>query len=192
MSWPACRASGPVLAPARHPAEDEPLVSRQADVGAEAEALHHPRPEALDQRIRLLHESQHDLDPGPVLQVEGDGSPPTAEHLAEGVRVAGRRPVDPDHVGAEVGEQHRPERRRADARELDDPEVGERSLTPGHFTILSAPSPARDRRASGHWRPLVRFGTLCRNERACRRRSEPSSSRSCSVPSWGSARRALP
>ena len=42
------------------------------------------------------------------------------------------------------------------------------------------------------WRPLVRFGTLCRNERACRRRSEPSSSQSYSVPFWGSARQALP
>ena len=37
------------------------------------------------------------------------------------------QPVDPDHVGAEVGEQHGRERAGADARDLDDPDALQRA-----------------------------------------------------------------
>ena len=45
-----------VLAPAGHAAVDEPRVAGEADVGAEAEALGHAGPEALDERVGLLDE----------------------------------------------------------------------------------------------------------------------------------------
>ena len=42
----------PVLPPAGHPAVDEPGVAGETGLGAEAEALGDPRPEALDHRVR--------------------------------------------------------------------------------------------------------------------------------------------
>ena len=41
--------------------------------------------------------------------------------------IDGGQPVNADHVGAEISEQHAAERRRADARHFDDPDAGQRS-----------------------------------------------------------------
>ena len=72
-----------VLAPARHAPEHEPRIAREADVGTEAESLHHAGPEALDQRVGLLDEAQHHLDAGGTLEIHAR-------------RCAGRGSANPD------------------------------------------------------------------------------------------------
>jgi hypothetical protein len=134
------------LPPAGDAAVDEPLVAREADVRAEAEALRRARPEAFDQRVCALDEPQHDLGCALLLEVERDGRATAAERFHERPAVVrgGRRPVDPDDVGAEVGEHHRGERPGPDAGQLDHPEVGQRP-TPlrRHAARYSPPSKLR-------------------------------------------------
>src|SRR4029077_17313605 len=60
----------PVLTPAGHPAVDQPRVTLEADVRAEAEALHDSRAKPLDQRISLVDEAQRRLDAVLVLQID--------------------------------------------------------------------------------------------------------------------------
>ena len=70
-----------VLAPAGHAAVDELRVAGEADVGTEAEALGHARPVALDQRVGLLDQPQHQLDAFGVLQVDADRAPAAVQRL---------------------------------------------------------------------------------------------------------------
>jgi hypothetical protein len=49
-------------------------MGRQQLVGAEAQALHHAGPEALEQHVRPSHQRPYDVEVGGVLQVEGDGA----------------------------------------------------------------------------------------------------------------------
>ena len=129
MSWPGRgRADRP--APARHPAVDQTLVAGQADVRAEPEALHHARAEAFEQCIRLLDEPQDDLGGAVSLQVERDGRAAATKRRVESHGDPSSRAVDPDHVGSEVGEEHRAEGRRAEAGELDDAQVVEGPAEP--------------------------------------------------------------
>ena len=112
-----------VLPPAGHAAVDETRVAGEALVGAEAEALGDAGAEALDQRVRRLHEPQHGLHAVGVLQVDPDRSAVAVEHR-HAARVEARsdrlRAVDAHDVRAHVGEQHRRERSGADPDELDD------------------------------------------------------------------------
>ena len=62
MSWPARVGERPVLAPAGHAAVDEARVAREADVGAEAEPLHHAGAETLDEHVGALDQAQGGLD----------------------------------------------------------------------------------------------------------------------------------
>ena len=48
--------------------------------------------------------------------------------------------IDPDHLGAHVGQQHRAERRRADAGQFDDPDPFKRSH--GFLSSSCCPQPA--------------------------------------------------
>ncbi len=131
-----------VLAPAGHPAVDQPRVAGQARVGAEPEPLGRAGPQALDQDVGALDEPQHRLDGGRLLEVEGDARaaaveqvrPPQPEHPAA-------RPVDPDHVGAEVGEQHARVRPRPDARDLHHLHAPQR---PGALAQLVRHAPDHD------------------------------------------------
>ena len=50
------QAVRPGLPPPRHPAVDQTRVARQAHLGPQSEALHHPRPEALGQYVGPLGE----------------------------------------------------------------------------------------------------------------------------------------
>ena len=117
------------LAPPRHPAVDETLVPRAAGVRAQPEPLHDSGAEALDQRIRLLDEPEHDLRRLALLEVERNRGTAARERGLRQRRCARRRTVDPDHIGPEVGEQHGRERRRADPGELDDLQVSQRPLS---------------------------------------------------------------
>jgi hypothetical protein len=68
----------PVLTPAGHAGENEAGVAVSALLRAEAKALSHARPEALDQHISLVGEPQQQVDCGRVLQIQPDGAPPAA------------------------------------------------------------------------------------------------------------------
>jgi hypothetical protein len=125
----------PVLAPAGHPAVDQPRVAGQADVRAEAQPLHHPGAEALDEGVGAVGQREDGVPLGRVLEVRGHGVPAAAQqHL--GVRrgqPAGA--VDADHLGAQVGQQHAGEGRRRQPGELQHPHAREGSAA-------HAPSPS--------------------------------------------------
>ncbi len=110
-----------VLAPPGHPAVDQARVAGQALVGSEAEALGGAGAHALDEHVSLGDQVEHRRDRLGVLQVQRDAGPPAVEQV---VRAAGEHlptgPLDPDHVGPEVGQDHAGVRARPDARDLDD------------------------------------------------------------------------
>lgn len=117
-----------VLAPAGHPAVDQAGVALQAGVRAEPEPLHDAGPEALDEHVGAVGESQHRVACGGVLEVGGHRGPAAAQqHLGiGGGELPG--PVDADDVGAEVGQQHAGEGRRRQAGELQHPHAREGSV----------------------------------------------------------------
>ena len=82
----------PVLAPAGHPPVDEARVAGEALVGPDAEALHHARAEALDERVGALDQVEQRRHAVGVLQVDGDVAPAAQQHVA--MRLVGRRPRD--------------------------------------------------------------------------------------------------
>jgi hypothetical protein len=110
------------LSPAGDPCVDEAPVARQARLGADAETFCYARAEALDERIRVLDQAQHRRRSIVVLQVDNDRAPSTIEEVVcrRWTTVEGDRPIDAEHVGAHVDEQHRGERAGADARDLED------------------------------------------------------------------------
>ena len=58
------------------------------------------------------------------------GRPRLSRSAVPGGEHRAARPVDPDHVGAEVGQDHAGVRPRPDARELDDPHAPQRPASP--------------------------------------------------------------
>ena len=123
-----------VLPPAGHPAVHQPRVACPAGGGSDAEAFGDPGPVALDERVGGRGEPQHDLGAAGMLQVDDDPPlAPACDVLVEGDRRRrAARPVHPDHLGAEVGEQHPAERSRPDPRQLDNPHTGQRPLRVAH------------------------------------------------------------
>jgi hypothetical protein len=89
MSWPACRARGPVC----------------------------PHP------VMRVDEAAHGLEVGGVFEI-GDNDPPPSQLSAPTVAPG---PLDPRHVGTEVGEQHRGVRPGAHTREFDDLDAVQRA-----------------------------------------------------------------
>ena len=99
-------------------------------LGRQAQPLHDAGTEALDQRVGLGRQPPDDGAAGLGLEVDGQRAAAPVQHielrLAAGQAEIGRlAPVDADHLGAHVGEQRGRERRRADARHLDDAKAGE-------------------------------------------------------------------
>ena len=64
----------PGLAPAGDAAEDELRVAGEADVGAEAEPLHHAGPKPLDDRVGAGDQIERQRGALRVLQIDGDAS----------------------------------------------------------------------------------------------------------------------
>lgn len=118
-----------VLAPACHPPVDEAWIARQAGVGADPQPLRDARPVALDQDVGASGQVQDRVRAALGLEVDEDGA------LVAVGEVVGRidaepgaaGPVDPHHVGAQIGQEHRGERTGPDARQLDHPYSGERA-----------------------------------------------------------------
>jgi hypothetical protein len=117
----------PVLAPAGHPPVDQPRVPRLAVGGADAEPFGDPGPVPLEQRVRALGEPQHHLGAPRVLEVHDDALLAAVGDVGHRRRGRGTGPVHPDHLGAEVGEQHRAERARPYPREFYDADPGQRA-----------------------------------------------------------------
>ena len=95
--------------------------------GRETEPLHDARPEPLDQRVGPLDQPQHRRDRVRVFQIDRDIAPAALQQrearvlaLAADIAPDIGGAIDPDHLGAHVGQQHRAKRRRADAGQLDD------------------------------------------------------------------------
>ena len=113
-----------LLPPAGHAAIDQPRVARQARVGTEAQALHHPRAKAFDQRIGLIDQFEHHLHRGRVLQIHTDGlavaQPQVEAHRPRRAQARRLPAIHPDDVGAQVGQEHGGQRTRADAGDLHD------------------------------------------------------------------------
>ena len=127
----------PVLAPAGQAAVHEPRVAGGALVGADAEALGDARPEHFEEHVGLLDQPQQRLDALRQLEVDrhrllapvhGRGRGPGAVDRPRGID-----PVDPQHLGAHVGEQHPAERPRAQAHHLHHPETVERTTRLNRF-----------------------------------------------------------
>lgn len=113
----------PVLAPAGHPPVDEPRIAGQRRVGTDTEAFGDARPVALDQDVGALDQIEHPGGSVLGLEVDEHGAFVAVGEVVRGVdaqpRTAG--PVDPDDVGAEVGQEHRGERAGSDACQFDHP-----------------------------------------------------------------------
>jgi hypothetical protein len=117
-----------VLAPAGHPPVDQPRIDRAAGVGAETQPFHRARAESFDQRIRLPDHREQVVDRARLLEVERERRTAARhhvearivrDHVRRAARVRRARPVDPQDVGAQIRQHHRPERRRADPDHLD-------------------------------------------------------------------------
>jgi HIP---CoA ligase len=177
---PGRRGQRSFLPPAGHPPVDQPGVPRQAGVRTEAEPFHHARAEAFHQRVRARDEPKHRFPPLGVLEVDGDRTaPPVHDVTLRGLRqhacrrpaaVAGqRRPVDPYHLCAQVGEQHGAERRRADRGHLDHADPRQRpgqtrrrdGTHAGPLPVLAfdcwlRPRPMTEATFVANWRPAAR------------------------------------
>ena len=136
----------PLLPPPGHAAVDEARVAVEARRRPDAQPFGHAGPEPLDQHVGLGREAQHDLDPVGVLEVDRDRAATPVQHVEAVEARPTSGPVDPHDVGAEIGEHHRRERRRPDARQLDDPHAVER---PAH---RCEPSAARMPPSATSWR----------------------------------------
>src|SRR5207302_1111814 len=134
-------------------AVDQPRVDRGQRVVAEAELVHHARPEVFPDHVRGLHEALHDLEGVGLPEIERDAAL-VAVHREEAGRHLPLRPLaleelvprlvavarlDLDHVRAEQRELVRAVRTGEVAREVEDPDAGEgfRHFRPGMSLIVA-------------------------------------------------------
>ena len=82
VAGPRCQR--PVLAPAGHPAVDQPGVAGVAVVRTDPEALGDTGPEPLEQNVGALDQAEHVGSPSRVLEVDDDAAAP-AQH---GIRMS--------------------------------------------------------------------------------------------------------
>ena len=137
-----------VLPPPGHPPVDQTGISGQAVFGPQPQALHDPGPESLDQGVAAGDKLERCLPALPVFQVDGHRSPAPAQQvvaiLHQYPQVGLLHPVDAQHLGTHVRQQHGGHGRRSDARELNDP-VTRQDSHGSVFAFLSCrqmPSPS--------------------------------------------------
>ena len=180
-------------------ARDEPRVARAQRVAVEPPARHQPGTEGLEQHVGALGQPARQLAVALVAEVERDRALVAVQ--AEVVRrlaVAPRRtpgarvvaavgPLDLDHVGAEVAEQHGGERPGEHAREVRDEESVERRHRPG--TLVAGRADARRLRPAPRHRERRRPAAARRPARAAARRRSPASTGSSSSATGSSCAR---
>ncbi|CAI4175040.1 hypothetical protein CCOS2040_28540 [Streptomyces albidoflavus] len=132
------------LAPAGHPAVDQARVAGEAGVGADAKAFGDAGAVSLDEDVGALHQVQDAGGAVLGLEVDQDGALVAVGEVQGRVdaEAGAAGAVDTDHVGAEVGEEHRGERARADARQFHHPDAVQGARRGRVRHVFLAPSPA--------------------------------------------------
>ena len=120
---------GALLAPPGHAPIDERRASGQGGLRRQAEALHHTRAEALDEHMRFGDEVEDELPARVLPNVDDDTGAATARDVAQWIpqHETGPGGLDPDALGAKIGEHHRGEGCRPDASHLDETQTGQGS-----------------------------------------------------------------
>ena len=137
---PGLPGVGAILPPSGQPGVDQPRVTLHQHVGAQAAALHRPRPIPLQEHVGLVAEPGDKLRAARRAQV--DREPLLAsDELVGGVDLVGHWAPDLDHLGAEVGEHHRGERPRAHRAHVDNRLVeGQRPVEAGRTAAEDSPT----------------------------------------------------
>src|SRR5262245_42859354 len=142
------------LAPAGHPAVDQARIDRETVVRSEAEPLGDTGPKALDECVGAGDQLLDDANALGSLEIDSDSRAPTRQQVVRrrsGRQVVATGSVDPDHVGAQVREEHGGERCRTEPGQLDYPYAMQR---PGrHGPIVTAALSRSSRRAPLYLRP---------------------------------------
>src|SRR5690606_2581555 len=104
-----------VLPPAGHAAIDQPRVALHTNLGSQAEPLHDPGPERIDDRIGLPGEPQYGLDALGVLQVDTDRGAAPAADIGLGAEIfeaqsGPGRAIDADHLAAQIRQKRAAQR----------------------------------------------------------------------------------
>ena len=126
----------PLLAVPAGRAVDDPGVPGLDHVVADAQPVDHPGPEALDDDVGPVGQGQEGLPPAVVLEVDQDAAHAAVAAVGEEPRV-GRSHVRLGHGAhlddqrAIVGQQARAARRRADRREVEDGDPGQKAGAAG-------------------------------------------------------------
>ena len=126
---PGPRRERAVLAPAGHAGVDQARVAGQHLVRPGPEPLQDAGPQALHEDVGAVQQAEQDLAAGRRLQVDGDARPAAVDRVvlrADQQRSAAG-PVDPDHVRAQLGQQHAGVRGRAEPGEFHDADPGQRA-----------------------------------------------------------------
>ncbi len=118
----------PVLPPAGHPPVDQRRIAGQTGVRPDPEPLGDPRPVPLDQQIGAGDQVEHLPRPLGGLEVDDHRTLVAVGDVVHRLDAERRRlgTVHPDHVGAEIAQQHRGERSGSDPGEFDHPDPGQR------------------------------------------------------------------
>ena len=117
-------------------AEHQPRIHLTEHLEADAETVHHPRPEALNNNIGGGREAEKRLTPQRILEVDRQRALVAVERMEHGrVLVDERRHpahvvaaggvLDLDDIGAEIREQQRAERPRKQPGQVEDSNVVE-------------------------------------------------------------------
>ena len=118
-----------LLTPAGHTAEHQLGVARQTVLRSEPQTFHNPRPEPFDEHVTTRHEPQDHLHPARRLEIDRQRPLAPLEQIMPGAVAAPPRgqgdSIDPDHIGAEVGQEHSGVRSRPDPPQLDDAHIPE-------------------------------------------------------------------
>src|SRR5262249_15322279 len=132
------RAGEPEALDARH---DDARVRRAQPLPVEAQALHEPGREVLDDDVGALDHLEKELLAFGLLQIDGDAALVGVEHEEEhrvearnfgaiAPRLLAARRLDLDHVGPEPAQELGAGGAGLELREVEDPHAGQRAL--GH------------------------------------------------------------
>lgn len=130
-----------VLAPSGQTAIDECRVAGQTGLRSQPHPFSHSRPKTFDDSIGSLHQTEYQFNAVFLSGVDCDRPLSTIEQVSIRSRRPGTtvHPIDPDHIGAEVSEDHSTERCRTKPGQLHDTEAVEWTTHPPPLTSTSAP-----------------------------------------------------